>query len=131
MRYAFELTEQVESIPMNPAIWTGIQSEIEPLESPDEVGIGGFLRNLILPRRRLATAAGIALAIVVILFVSFPINRVDPALEEEFTAFIEEREKISRENRRILFENAQNGDYRGRNPFVKPVGHRSTNPFRK
>jgi hypothetical protein len=131
LRYAFGLTEQIESIPLNPAIWDGIQSEIESLASPPEGGIGRFLNNLLLPPRRVTVAAGIAIAILVILFFSFPGDTADPVLEAEFTQFIEAREATSRKNRRILYETPQDANYRSGNPFVKPVSHQTTNPFRK
>ena len=131
MRYAFALTERAESVPLNPAVWERIHSEIESLDSPGRGRMGRLVRSLLLPPRRVAVVAGIALAIIIILFVSFPINTPDRALEEEFTAYIQKREKISRENRRMLFENTQNGGYQESNPFVKLVSHPSTNPFRK
>jgi anti-sigma factor RsiW len=124
---ASRLTERVEPVPFNPALWNRIQSEISAQRS----GPMAFVRTLFLPLWRPAMVAAGALLIALLLFVSFPSSSIDPALEEEFTQFMKEREAISLENRRILFEPRANRDHRGGNPFVSRVSYERSNPFQE
>jgi hypothetical protein len=127
MQRAHQLTDQVDSVPFNPALWTRIESEI----NLEEKGIGAYLRNLFLLRWRPIAATVGAGVIASILFISYPITSTSPELEKEFAEFIQEREKVSRENARILFEARSNRDRRGGNPFVRPVSYEQKNPFRE
>ena len=125
--WAFDLTEKIDTMDLNPAIWTRIQSELTAAES----GFGSYLKTLFLPPWR-PVAAFVGMVLVVsVLFVSFPRTSIDPALEEEFTQFMQQREEISRENRRILFEPRLDRNRREGNPFVRPVSYERTNPFQE
>jgi predicted anti-sigma-YlaC factor YlaD len=129
--FAFDLTEKVNSIPLNPAIWTQIQSEVTSAGFSGDAGPGAYLRILLTPRWRPVAVVLGSVAVVMILLSSLPSSGTDPALEKEFTVFIQEREAISRKNRRILFEPRQDRDDRGGNPFITRVSHERTNPFRR
>jgi anti-sigma factor RsiW len=127
LRWAFSLTEQAHSIRFEPSLWSRVESEL----TTEKTGFGSFFETLFLPRwRPIAAAAGVIL-IALVIFVSFPSTEVDPSLEREFTQFIQEREEISRENRRILFERRSNRNHREGNPFVRPVSYERTNPFQE
>lgn len=129
--FAFNLTERVESIPLTQGIWVRIQSELSSMDSSRNGGFGDYLRTLLVPYWRPFAAAMGAVVVVILLFVSFPSSKTDPALEEEFTVFLQKREERSRENVKILFEPRQNRNYRGINPFLKQVSQERTNPFRE
>jgi len=127
LRWAFGLTERVEPLQFNPSLWNRIHNEI----TAERSGPVAYIKTLFLPRWRPIVAAVGAVLIALFLFISFPNNSVDPALEEEFTQFLKEREMISRENRRILFEPRANRDIRGGNPFVRRVSYERANPFQE
>lgn len=128
---AFDLTEQVDSIPLNPAIWNRVKHEITPAAAAGQKGLEEYLRMLLVPIWRPVAAGFGAVAIALFLFFSLPDNSPDPALEREFTEFLQKRERTSRENRRILSEPQFTRDPRRGNPFVKPVSYERMNPFRE
>ena len=127
LEWAFNLTEQVNSVPFNPALWTRIQSEI----TSERKGLGTYLKTLLVPRWRPIAAAVGTVAVAFILFTSILDTGTNPELEKEFTEFIQKREQTSRENRRMLLEPRSSRDHRGGNPFVRPVSYERTNPFRE
>ncbi len=129
--FAFNLTDHINPIPLSPVLWTRIQGEIISPPFTGNRGVGAALRRAFVPLWRPVAAAVGSVTVVTILFFSFSTERIDPALEQEFSTFMQERETISRENRRILFEPEQNRNYRGGNPFVTRVSHERTNPFRE
>ena len=130
--FSFDLTERVDSIQLNPKIWTRIQREVAAsLNTPTKKDLRPFFRSLFIPRWRPAAAAIGLVVIAAILFFSSPGSGTDPALEKEFTIFILQREEISRQNRRILFELRQTADDRASNPFVVPISQEQRNPFRE
>jgi len=125
LRVAYDLTSQIDSISLNPEIWTGIRDSLEQEEEARR-WFGWLTRHW-----KPAIAAAGAFGLIGVLFLSVPDGAPDPNLEREFREFIRAREEISRQNRQIFFQTGVNQSYRRSNPFSRPVSFEGRNPFQE
>ena len=117
-----ELTDRLPAHTPGPQLWTRIQTR---LNEPRDSLLDTFFSSLV---RRWAPISLMGLLVAIVLVFSFwPLTT--PA-EEQFSGFIERRERVFEEQRQILFERELLDRYRqSRNPFSQPVTFVDYNPF--
>jgi anti-sigma factor RsiW len=126
LRQATEMSGALSQLEPGPRLWHRIRADIE---QPSPLGLfvshlGRFLFRPWVPVTALAGLVAVILAV----------NSRDVAhpLETEFMSFIQERERVFDEQRRILFSSDAVYRYRqSRNPFIQSTAHLDRNPFQE
>lgn len=131
---SYEITTRLPWIEPDLQVWDGIQSQLamgslsSPVEGPVthrklvEVLVNWLMRPW-LPISALAGILGLVLLV----------NYMDPPnpVESEFSHFIQERERIYNDQRKILFTHGQWQLREERNPFSQPASFSDKNPFQE
>lgn len=126
LHVAYSLTSRLHTVEASQNLWPRVQRTINASPSPSaSSGLFDFLKSLF--SRPWIPAAGLGGVVLALLFTVWPAGQ--EALENQFLAFIEQREQISIENRNLLFGERASDRYQPRrNPFVKPI-RLQENPF--
>ena len=129
-----QLVDQLPWIEPDARIWAGIRSQLGPasVASPAAAPQAGraplaVLRSWIVrPWVPVSALAGI-LGLVLLL------NHLDPPnpIQHEFTHFIQERERIYDNQRKLLLTHGEWQLREERNPFSQPASFSNKNPFQE
>jgi hypothetical protein len=131
---SYEFTEKLPWIEPDSRVWAGIRSQVAvspaygPIERPVtyrrliEVLVNWLMR----PWLPISTLAGL-LGLVLLVNYLEPPNPV----ESEFSHFIQERERMYDNQRKVLFTNGQWQLRDERNPFSQPISFSDKNPFQE
>jgi anti-sigma factor RsiW len=125
--FAYELTSRLPSPEINPNLWVDIRSHLTS-DSP-KVRWKGFLNKLLFNRPWVPASAALG-TVVVVLFLLVGIPADNPNAKE-FSAFVQQREILSKRNQAVLFNSGGFNRYEPRrNPFIRTVQYTGKNPFR-